>query len=483
MGTVETDAFERDLDTNRNVRKGYSFERPDYTDLILELKDGASHHDIIPKLIEAHTAHRNRMLINQKRYQTDITGVPIFARKLERDVTTDNRINNDYFSEIVDIKTGYFAGRQASYSYDSEEENYDEAIQRITDFLERNRIAKVNMETTKNCAIAGYSARLLYLDPRGNERMMYIPGHQAILLNEDGNITETEYALRYYGRPGEYVIQFYDDLYRYKYKQEDGKLKLLEQSIHGFKLCPLFGYANNDELIGDAEKVLTLIDAIDRTTSDVNSEIEAFRLAYLLIMGYQIGQESLDNMIKTGALAVSGTMGNDGGDVRYLEKNMNDTAIENHLNRLHNAIYRFSGTPDLSDEAFSGNASGVALKFKLTGLETKCSRFEQNFKEADTRMFEIMATKWEVENVYVNPFKVFSDFKRNFPQDLLYEADVLQKHGVRLSEKTVLGLMPSIDDVQYEIDQKRREEEDRISEALKVPQDKEGDADGLGETV
>lgn len=475
MAIVETDAFERDLD-NRSKVKGYSFDIPEFTDLIIDLKDGAAHSDVIPELITRHAAHRERMLLNQKRYRTDRKGVPIFSRKLERDVTTDNRINNDYFSEIVDMKTGYFAGRAAAYSYDSNESNYQLAIERISNFLERNRIAKVNMETTKNCAIAGYSARLLYIDPNGNERIMYIPGHQTILLNEDGNITETEFALRYYGTPNEYVIHFYDSFYRYKYKQDGENLILLEKNMHGFRLCPLFGYANNDELMGDAEKVLPLIDAMDRTMSDVNSEIEAFRLAYLLIMGYQIGQEQLDNMIQTGALSVSGTMGNDNGDVRYLEKNLNDKAIENHLNRIHNAIYRFSGTPDLSDEAFSGNASGVALKFKLTGLETKCSQFEQNFKASDTRMFEIMATKWAVENLPVNPFKVFSEFKRNFPQDLLYEAQVLQAHGVRLSEATVIGLIPSIDDVQYEIDQKRREEEERISSALDTSEE---DHDGL----
>lgn len=83
-------------------------------------------------------------------------------------------------------------------------------------------------------------------------------------------------------------------------------------------------------------------------------------------------------------------------------------------------------------------------------------------------MFEIMATKWAVENVSFNPYKVFSEFKRNFPQDLLYEADLLQKLGVRISEATALGLLSFVDDVQYEIDQKQREEEESLTMALNV---------------
>ncbi|MCM3281487.1 phage portal protein [Exiguobacterium sp. MER 193] len=431
--------------------QGYTFEVPDYTDEIIALDQGEDRRKVILKLIEKHKPQRDRMLMNHQRYKTDASGVPVFHRIFERDVTIDNRINNDYFSEIVDIKTGYFAGKPAAYAYDKQEQNFEQVSQRIKDFLEMNRIADVNMETTKYCAIGGYSARLLYIDTAGRERMMYIPGHQAILLNEDGNIIETRYGVRYYGQEGRYIIHFYDGLRRYKYQQDGAELNLLEDNIHTFKLCPLFGYPNNDELMGDPDKVLGLIDAIDRTISDVNSEIEAFRLAYLLFLGAQVDQTAVDEMRKTGAISIPG-MGGERIDARFLEKNLNDGAIENHLNRIHDNIYRFSGTPDLADEAFSGNQSGESLKFKLFGLETKSARFEQKFKAADTRMFEIMSTKWAIESLVVNPYKVFAEFKRNFPQNLLNEADIQQKLKGLVSEQTRLSLASFVDDVEYELE-------------------------------
>lgn len=445
--------------------QGYSFDIPDYTEEIVALKNGDDHRDIILKLIEKHKPHRRRMVNNYQRYKTDISGVPIFHRKFEREVTIDNRINNDYFSEIVDMKTGYFAGKQAAYIYDKKQREFEQANQILSDFLERNRIADVNMETTKYCAIGGYAARLLYLDLEARDRMMYIPGHQVILLNEDGNIIETEYAVRYYGEEGKYVIHFYDSSMRYRYQQEGEVLKLLESQIHGFKKCPMIGYPNNDELMGDPEKVLTLIDAFDRTDSDMNSEIEAFRLAYLLILGASVDQTAITNMKNTGALNIPG-LGGDRVDARFLEKNLNDTAVENHLNRLHDAIYRFSGTPDLADEAFGGNQSGESLKFKLFGMETKCARFEQKFKAADTRMFEVLASKWAVENIVINPFKVFSEFKRNFPKNLLNEADVLMKLKGSVSEQTRLAQATFIDDVEYEMQQ--MEEDREINAALTI---------------
>ncbi|WP_426353680.1 phage portal protein [Exiguobacterium sp. R-39] len=449
------------------TEQGYSFDIPDYTEEIVALKKNENRQEIISKLIEKHKPQRLRMLMNYERYKTDVSGVPIFQRKFEREVTIDNRINNDYFSEIVDMKTGYFAGKQAAYSYDKKQSEYETANQIISDFLERNRIADVNMETTKYCAIGGYSARLLYLDLEARDRMMYLPGHQVILLNEDGNIIETEFAVRYYGEEGKYVIHFYDGLKRYRYQQDGEKLNLVEEKIHGFKKCPVIGYPNNEELIGDPDKVLTLIDAFDRTTSDMNSEIEAFRLAYLLILGANVDQTAIKEMKKTGALNLRSLSGSN-ADARFLEKNLNDNAVENHLNRLHDAIYRFSGTPDLADEAFGGNQSGESLKFKLFGMETKCARFEQKFKAADARMFEVLATKWKIENIEVNPFKVFSEFKRNFPKNLLNEADVLMKLKGSVSEQTRLAQATFIDDVEYEM--QLMEEDREIQAALMMDQ-------------
>lgn len=448
-----------EFETGGGITKGATlrvFDVPDYTSEIIRLKKEGPTQETILKIIEKHSGHRARMLKNYDRYKTNSRGIPIFSRQLERDVTTDRKLNFDYVSEIVDMKTGYFAGSAASYSYDKETPEFKTAKQQLADFFERNRIADINMETTKYCAIAGYSARLIYTDKAGDDRLMYIPGHQAILLNEDGNIIETEFAIRYYGDESGYIIHFYDETTRYKYQQDGTELQLIEQASHNFSKCPLFGYPNNDELMGDPDKVLEIIDAVDRTLSDVNSEIESFRLAYMIFYGIDINQEILDQMMKTGALGIPAMPG-ERPLVDYLTKNLNDNVIENHLNRLHSAIYRFSGTPDLSDEAFSGNSSGVALKFKLFGLETKCARFEQKFRAADTRMCEILATKWKIAGITFNPFKVISEFKRNFPLDLLYEIDVLSKSMGVLSEQTRLGLASFIDDVDYEMKQMEAE--------------------------
>ncbi|MCY1690726.1 phage portal protein [Exiguobacterium sp. SL14] len=112
-----------EFETGGSVKNGLTlrvFDVPDYTTEIIKLKEEGPTQETILKIIEKHSGHRARMLKNYDRYKTNSRGIPIFSRKLERDVTTDRKLNLDYFSEIVDIKTGYFAGNAASYSYDKE---------------------------------------------------------------------------------------------------------------------------------------------------------------------------------------------------------------------------------------------------------------------------------------------------------------------------------------------------------------------------
>ncbi|WP_419182744.1 phage portal protein [Metabacillus fastidiosus] len=67
-------------------------------------------------------------------------------------------------------------------------------------------------------------------------------------------------------------------IYIYYFSQaKENDFELVDIQPHMFEYNPLFGIANNKELKADAEKVLALIDAYDRTLSDASNEIEQYR--------------------------------------------------------------------------------------------------------------------------------------------------------------------------------------------------------------
>jgi len=460
--------------TNRSIDAMY----PDYTDYIREIRENGITETILNKIVEKHrlNAAHNRQLY--ERYVALGGAVPIFTRtsRFEEDKTAiNNKVNNDFFGEIVDIKVGYFAGSPINYTYSRSqdameetggEEMVDEASKTLTDFTTRNNMYDIDMETTKFATICGYAGRLMYIDRDGEERVMVVPSYETIILS-DTEITEPEFGIRLYrlvdvNDRESYIAEFYDDRNITYFSGTLGSMTLdasRPARPHMFDYCPLQGIPNNKELIGDAEKVQALIDAYDRTLSDASNEIESFANAYMVYENVQISDGEIEKAQKSGSIKFYS--GGADGKVYFLTKNINDSFVQNHLNRLEDNIYRFSKTPNLGDQAF-GTASGVALKFKITGLETKCGMFQAKMQSAGTYMFKVLASSLAKKRIPFDPLQVTMDFKRNFPLDLLSEAQsVTTLIGAGLPKRVAYGQLSFIDDVE-EVMQLIEEEQDGI---------------------
>lgn len=422
---------------------------PDYTAHIEAIERDGITDELLRVIIQKHqpNAECNKELID--RYEALEDGVPIFGRRprfSDDDNAVNNKINNDFFSEIVDFKTGYFAGNPIGYSYSHTEESLEDtgdagdtesemeaareaASKVITDFVTRSNMFDIDMECTKYASICGYSGRLFYIDPDGEERVMVVPPTECIILAKTRDITHPTYGVRYYTTKDindrELVkAEFYDA--ESIYYAEGGSvsaLKIVRTEPNLFGCCPLQGIPNNREMQGDPEKVLALIDAYDRAISDANNELESFAHAYMVFENLQLDEKQQKAVQHSGAIEFQ--TGPNGGKVYFLTKEINDGFIEHHLDRLEENIYRFSKTPNMGDESF-GTASGISLKFKLTGLETKCGMFEAKMISAGTYMFQLLAKVWEKKQVKIDPLQCVMSFKRNFPLDILSEAQAVQ---------------------------------------------------------
>lgn len=433
--------------------------------------NGGPDEDLVEQMIEAHQPDHDRMVSLYQRYKAEIDGVPILQRQpieyedfetgaIRRiDNKVNNRLNNTFDSDIVDTKVGYMFGHPITYETD----NQDSLKAVIDEFNLRNNIEDKDSEWGKKATICGYGARLAYVDTEGQERVMNMDPWECIILS-DSDITEPKYALRYYtvteigpGQTNEKrKAEFYDDTYIYFFEANDGeKFDLVDIKPHMFDYCPLYGLPNNEELKGDAEKVLSLIDAYDRTLSDASNEIEQYRLAYLILKGMGADEETLQILKKTGVF----NLYDEKEDVKYLTKDINDTMIENHLNRLEENILRFAKSVNFSDEQFAGNISGVAMKFKLMALENKCITMERKMTAALRYQFKVLCSAWAKKGKANSDdyLKVWFGFKRNLPANILEEAKATAALKGFVSEKTRLSLLSFVDDPEYEEEEMQRD--------------------------
>ena len=405
---------------------------------------------------------------------------------------------------MIDTKTGYMIGNPIIYELDKSayvtattdpetsaeteelnEAEYDADMDVISDFNLENNIEDLDGETLKMAAICAYGARLLYIDTDGQTKVTGIEPWECLFIDE-GALGEPVYAMRYYEVTDEgkkkILVEWYDAEFVSYYISEEitlpsGEKKIqykaynkngVESQPHMFTGIPLIQFPNNKELQGDCDKVYALIDGYDFALSDVNSEVEQFRLAYLAFYGSAPSAEVLSEARKTGAFG----MPDKDDKIEFITKDLNDTIIENHLDRLEDNIYRFAKSVNFHDEAFSGNVSGIAMKFKMFGLESKCIMTERKFTAALRRQFKLLTTVWATKGIEMDYRDINFVWTRNFPLNLLDEAQTTVALKGTISDKTRLGLLSFVDDPEKELAQMEQESEGMVD--LNAPMEEEG---------
>ncbi len=424
---------------------------------------------ITPKLLfrilSAHKDDREQRLQMYERYKASTEAVEIFShspveyedferggnvKRLDKEI--NNQLNNAFEAEIVDTRVGYLHGVPITYSL--KEDKQDEIVKSfINDFVLRNSLEDADSELGKMAAICGYSARLAYIDKDGEVRIENLDPFNVVLL---GNDIEPSYAIYYYKevdpitQKQKWHVEFYDEQYYYVY-EGDGLDNLREVDLfeHLFEYVPLFGVPNNKERMGDAERVKHLIDDYDLTMSNASSEITQTRLAYLVLRGMGLDEEDIQNTQRNGVFELF----DERMDVKYLTKDVNDSMIENHLNRLEKNIMRFSKSVNFNSDEFNGQVPVIGMALKLMALENKCMTFERKMSAMLRYQFKVifsaMSKKLGVDSK--SYLDVQFTFGRNIPINKLEEAQVLAMLKDNVSERTRLGQSALVKDVETEL--------------------------------
>ena len=172
-----------------------------------------------------------------------------------------------------------------------------------------------------------------------------------------------------------------------------------------------------------------------------------------------VSSQDIADMKEKGAIILE-----DGGDVDWLLKTIDDTALENYKNRLREDIHTGANVPHMCDESFGGNLSGVAISYKLWGLEQICSIKERKFKKGLQRRIELITNILNIMGHNYDYRDIVPKFRRNRPQNDMETAQIVTMLANDLSRETRLQLMPGVENVQDELrkleEEKNKEQED-----------------------
>ncbi len=317
----------------------------------------------------------------------------IARRKAKGKWAPNNKIVCGFPRNITDTVCGYMFGSQIQYKHG---ENTFELVKSV----ERASAEGHDAELGKDLSVFGRGIELVYMseDVSPMPRLALIDPRSAFVVYDAGIINTPLFGVTVAectnenGEVTEYSVTVYtaESYSVFMMKDLKGRPKLVSETPHFFGRLPIVEFWNNKEGMGDYEHVLPLIDAYDVLTSDRLNDKERFVDAILLLTGARLPEddgESAANMLVGRILELP-----DGADAHYITKALNETETQVLADSIAKDIHKFSMVPDFSDERFSGNSSGVALRYKLLSLENLASTKERFFEASLNSRFELFAT-------------------------------------------------------------------------------------------
>ena len=397
--------------------------------------------DVIKSLIDSHKKEITRLDLLDSYYRSN---APIMKRRKNDPTKANNKLVTNYARYITTMSTGYFVGIPVQTR--CKDENL---LDRLTAIFKYNDEPDLNTTLATNNSKYGYSYELHYMDEQGRNRMAAVDPREIIYITDNTLNDEPTAAIRYFeikdavdDNKKIYSIEVYTKDSILYYSMDGDSVALIDEQQHPFKDIPIIRYVNNADETGDYEPVLTLIDAYDKIQSDTANDFEELTDSFLSVSGVTLEPEQA---LKLKEMKVF-NFPDANGKVEFVTKNINDSALENFKTRLDKDIHKNSYTPNMSDENFVGNSSGVSMAYKLQGLEFLTGVKEQKFKKGLFRRVELLSN---VLNIRTNQQMDFTDvefiFTRNNPKNLVEIVEMATDLTGIISNETQLDLLPMVD--------------------------------------
>ena len=367
---------------------------------------------------------------------------------------------------IADTKSSYIAGIPPTYSAPDD----DEKGQAIIDLYKKQVKQQLDQELTNLCSRYGVAFEVAYLEQTYQEdgTMTVVPKSVALspiegfvaydeTLDPDSVFGAIHYVEVDEDRIEHHYLDLYDahDKVRYQMTDENGgscyEIPGTRQP-HGFDRVPITEYRNNPDMIGDFEGVIPLQRALNEVLSDRVKDKNTFANAYLVTQGFNFGetQDEVEevmgkvNDMKYIAAPRDATL-------QFLTKTFDESSVQILVDYIDGQMHKVSGIPNMTDESFASNASGVAIKYKLMGLENLAQSFISQFNRGFLRRCKLYSyALYGPDGARVDEMRV--TFKFNLPADSSYDAQTMQIYvnAGTMSRRTMMEQCPYVADIDEE---------------------------------
>ena len=422
------------------------------------------HLKLVKKAYGSYRVFRNIYLKMYRYYRGDTDAIRKYLFVTER---SNLKINTNYIKKFIREEVAYTVGNDITYESRSDNDEIVENIEYYTahwNELHDSDLMKYLLIFTKVYEI-------YYIDDNADfcSKIIKPTDGYAYFDSVSGKVLFFIHAFKNDFENTNSYIDVYTSDKIYHFDSKFDEISQPTENIFGevpVTIGDLTEEGVDDSLYKDLKG---LQDAFETNLSDIGNEISDFRNAYLLFKNASVEPEKIPEMKKLGIIQLK----NKNSDAAWLIKNVNDTFIQNTLDRYEDVMYQLACHIN-HNEKLQSNLSGIALRSRLIVLENKCS-------------LEIKAHKNMVKNrirflfkyLYIKKNKKF-DYKDvkflytpNIPSDDLATAQMLNQtpDGI-ISKDTARGLFSFINN---KVTEGKKVDEENQEEMKSIPDLEHGD--------
>jgi SPP1 family phage portal protein len=388
----------------------------------------------------------------------------IKKRKDKAEFKPDHRLVVNFAKYIVDTYTSYFIGIPLKVTHPDDKLN-----ELVRSFREDNDLEDNEYELAKQTAIFGRSYEYLSQDENANTVITYTSPLNTFVVYDDTIYQRPLFAVDYSvdsaGTLKGYLFT-YDE--RISLDGSTSAIRFGDSVMNIYQGLPIIEFLENEERQCVFESVKSLIDAVNETLSEKMNDVDAMADAYMKILGAKLDDEGL-NYIRDNRIINLEGLDSDKLVVDFMGKPSGDTTQENLLNRLTELIFQISMVANINNESF-GNASGVALEFKLQPMKNLALAKERKMKSAIRERFRLFfgiptnvnaAEREEWRNLNYT-------FTRNTPRNISDEADTAKKLEGVVPKEVQLSVLSIVDNPKVTADEMAKELPDLTADFEKV---------------
>ncbi len=385
---------------------------------------------------------------------------------------------NPFHHTLVAQKAAYLVGREPTITVKGGNREFEKALAEMADENFNGMLQKWIV----GAANKGVEYLHVYYDEEGEFRYCIVPAEEIIVVYDEVYQQDIREVIRYYdikvldnGREKTKRRVEWWTTESVTYYTENGDGEFLQQREsghwavtemldgeeketiqHGWGRVPFIPLRNNDKEMTDLQLVKGLIDAYDYVSSEGTNNLLDMVDLYWVIQGY--GGETASAVARKLQVNKAVQISDSSGSV---EAKQVDLPVEGRLNwmkMLRKDIFHFGMGVDTDSDEWGRAASGVALKFQYAMFYLKINGIVPEIKRAIKEFFRFAVEDWNREHDTDWNWKdILVTLNTNGITDDLETMQIIKESKGTVSEKTLLGKHPFVEDVNSEMEQLERE--------------------------